>query len=97
MTDVIQFVVLSLGSESATAPPVTTVLVISPVKGALTVNPRLVAAPLAKLGTAQNTFVRLALVAPPPVALMKVRFAGRLSVTTSVVAVEGPTLVTVIV
>ena len=68
-----------------------------PVAGALTVKPKLVTAPLLRVGTDQNTFVKLALVAPPPVALTYVRFAGKLSVTTTLVALEGPALVTRIV
>ena len=65
--------------------------------GALTVNPKLVAAPLVKLGTVQTTFVKVAFVVPPPSALMKVRAAGNESVTTKLVAVEGPPFVTAIV
>ena len=54
-------------------------------------------APFVRLATDQNTFVRLAFVAPPPVALMNVRFAGKLSVTTTLTAVDGPLFVTAIV
>ena len=68
-----------------------------PVEGALTVTPRFVVAPLTRLGIDQITAVRLALVVPPAVALIKVKSAGKLSVTTKLVAVDGPALVTVIV
>ena len=89
-----QFVVLLPGVGSPVVLPVTTELVMIPVTGAFTVRLRFVTAPLVKLATDQNTFVRLALVAPPPVALMNVRFTGRLSVTTTLTAVDGPPLVT---
>ena len=94
MTVVTQFELLLPGVGSPVALPTITVLVMAPLAGAWTVSPRFVEAPLAKLGTAQNTFVKLAFVAPPPVVLINVRFAGKVSVTTKLVAVEGPPLVT---
>ena len=97
VTVVTQFELLLLNVGSPVALPTTAVLVIAPATGAWTVNPRFVAVPLAKLGTDQNTFVRLALVAPPLVALIKVRFTGNESVTTRLTAVAGPMLVTAIV
>ena len=77
--------------------PAKSELVIRPVTGAFTVRFRFVTAPFVRLATDQNTFVKLALVTPPPVALTNVRFAGRLSVTTTLTAVDGPPLVTMIV
>ena len=97
VTVVIQLVVLFPGVGSLVGLPATAVLLITPVAGALTVKPRLVDEPLASVLTVQNTFVRLAFVAPPPVALINVRFAGKLSVTTTLTAVDGPLLVTAIV
>ena len=80
--------------ESAVALPATAQLLTTPLAGARTVNPRLATAPLARLLTVQKTFVKLALVVPPLVALIKVTFAGKLSVTTRLTAVAGPLLVT---
>ena len=97
VTAVTQFELLLLNVGSPVTLPTIAVLVMAPLAGAWTVNPRFVEPPLARLGTVQNTFVKLAFVAPPPVALIKVRFAGKASVTTKLVAVEGPRLVTVIV
>ena len=82
--------------DSAVELPTTTQLLTPPPAGAWTVNPRFTTAPLARLLTVQNTFVKLALVVPPPVALMNVTFAGNLSVTTTLTAVDGPLLVTAI-
>ena len=96
MTVVIQLVVLSERSGSVAVLPATTRLVITPVEGAFTVTPRFVDEPPARLATDQNTLVRLALVAPLPVALINVRFGGKLSVTTRLVAAEGPPFDTVI-
>ena len=82
---------------SAVALPATTQLLITPLAGARTVSPRFATAPLARLLIAQKTFVRLALVVPPPVALIKVTVAGKLSATTTLIAGNGPLLVTAIV
>ena len=97
VTVVIQLVVLLTGTGSAVALPTTSELLITPVAGAWTVNPRLVDTPLARFGIDQQTFVKLALVVPPPVALINVRLAGKPSVTTRLIALDGPRLVTVIV
>ena len=82
---------------SAVELPTTTELLRVPLAGARRVKPRLATAPLAKLLTVQNTLAALAFVWPPPVALIKVTFAGKLSVTTILLAAAGPLLVTVMV
>jgi len=71
-------------------------LVIEPLAGAVTVTVNVVDAPLARLAmVGQVTTPRLFV--PPPEAETKVTAAGKLSVTTMLVAVEGPLLVTVMV
>ena len=94
-TAVTQLVVLSPGFKSIAALLATTRLLTKPVTGAVTVSCKLVAAPLAKVGIDQTTFVKLPLVVPPPVALRNTKLAGKVSVTTKLVAEEGPPLVIV--
>src|ERR1700690_1225830 len=67
-------------------------LVNEPEAGAFTVTVRLVIWPLASVPRIQLTIPLL--FKPPPVALTKVMLAGRLSVTTTPLALEGPKLVT---
>src|SRR5580704_6360100 len=84
--------VLLPGVGSGIGLPTIAVLVTAPPAGASTVTLKLVLAPLVNAGiTGQNT-APLALVVPPPVALMKVTFAGNASVTTTLVAGDGPAL-----
>ena len=67
-------------------------LVNEPEAGAFTVRARLVIWLLARVPRVQ--FTTPLLFKPPPVALTKVTVAGRLSVTTTPLALEGPKLVT---
>ena len=70
-------------------------LVSEPEAGAVTVKVTFVVWPLVKVPKVQLTTPLL--FKPPPVALTKVTVAGRLSVTTTPLALEGPKLVTEIV
>src|SRR5271165_4704168 len=63
-----------------------------PEAGAVTVKVTFVIWPLARVPRVQ--FTTPLLLRPPPVALTKVTEAGRLSVTTTLLALEGPKLVT---
>src|SRR3954464_6556393 len=72
------------------------VLVKEPLAGALTVTVKLVVAPLARPAM-EGQFTVLPLKSPPPEALTNVTFKGRLSLTTTLLAVDGPRFVTVIV
>ena len=63
-----------------------------PEAGAVTVTVTLLVWPLVKMPRVQLTIPLL--FKPPPVALTKVTVAGRLSVTTTPPALEGPKLVT---
>ena len=71
------------------------ILVSEPLAGAVTVTVTLLVWPLARVPRVQ--FTTPLLFKPPPVALTKVTVAGRLSVTTTPLALEGPKLVTEIV
>ncbi len=66
-----------------------------PEAGAVTVRVTFVVWPLVRVPRVQ--FTTPLLFKPPPVALTKVTVAGRLSVTTTPLALEGPKLVTEIV
>ena len=68
------------------------VLVSEPLAGAVTVTVRLLVWPLARLPRLQLTTPLL--FTPLPLALTKVTLAGRASVTTTLVAMDGPKLVT---
>src|SRR5438270_291009 len=67
-------------------------LVSEPLAGAVTIKVRLVTAPLARLPRVQ--FTTPPLFTPLPLAETKVAPAGKASVTTTLLAVEGPKLVT---
>src|SRR4051812_44974337 len=71
-------------------------LVKLPLAGALTVTVKLVLLPFARELMVGQATTPLLLV-PLPLALTKVAFSGRVSLTTILDAVEGPRLVTVIV
>ena len=73
----------------------TTLLNVALLAGAVTVTVKLVVAALAKLVSVQ--FTTPLLLVPPPEALTKVLLVGKVSLTTTLLAVEGPRLVTVIV
>ena len=73
-----------------------TVLVSEPLLGAVTVTVKLVVKPTAQLVIVGHQTVPLPLV-PPLVALTKVLFVGNRSLTTMLVAMSGPRLVTVMV
>src|SRR5664279_4086110 len=70
-------------------------LVSEPLAGAVTVTVRLLTWPLVRAPKVQ--LITPLLFKPPLLALTKVTLAGRLSVTTTLLAVEGPKLVTEIV
>src|SRR6266851_997554 len=70
-------------------------LLSEPLAGAVTTTLRLLTWPLAMLPRLQ--FTTPLLFAPLPLALTKLTPAGRLSVTTTLLALEGPKLVTEIV
>ena len=71
------------------------VLVNAPLAGAVTIKVKFVAAPAAKVPNDQFTIP--AMFVPPPVVLTNVRPAGKLSVTTTLLAEDGPEFDTVIV
>jgi hypothetical protein len=71
------------------------VLVREPLAGAVTVTVILLAWPLANVPKLQ--FTTPLLLAPPPLALTNVTVAGRVSVTVTPLALEGPKFVTEIV
>jgi hypothetical protein len=71
------------------------VFVSEPLAGAVTVTVTLLTCPLPRLPNAQVTIP--ALLSPPPVALTKLTPTGRLSVTTTPLALDGPKFVTDIV
>ena len=77
------------------AVPLTTLLNVALLAGAVTVTVKLVVAALAKLVSVQ--FTTPLLLVPPPEALTNVTPAGSVSLTTTLVAVLGPRLVAVIV
>jgi hypothetical protein len=70
-------------------------LVSEPLAGAVTVTVRLLTWPLANVPKLQLTTPLV--LTPPPVALTNVTLAGRVSVTTTLLALEGPKFVTEIV
>jgi hypothetical protein len=71
------------------------VLVNEPLAGAVTVTVRLLTWPLANVPKLQ--FTTPLLLAPPPLADTKVTVAGNVSVTVTLLALEGPKFVTEIV
>jgi hypothetical protein len=71
------------------------VLVSEPEAGAVTVTITLLTWPLVKVPKLQLTLPLL--LPPPPLALTKVTLAGRVSVTTTPLALDGPKFVTEIV
>jgi hypothetical protein len=71
------------------------VLVSEPLAGAVTVTVTLLTWPLASVPNVQVTTPLL--LAPPPVALTNVTVAGNVSVTTTLLALDGPKFVTEIV
>src|SRR5438309_2321709 len=71
-------------------------LVKEPLAGALTVTVKLVLPPLANEAMLGQVTIPLLLL-PPPLALTKDTLKGRVSLTITLEAVDGPTLVTVIV
>src|SRR5580698_5067296 len=87
--------VLLPGVGSVIGLPTIAVLVTAPPAGARTVTLKFVPAPLVNAGIVGQNTAPLALVVPPPVALRKVAFAGNASVTTTLVAADGPALATV--
>src|ERR1700722_7372710 len=84
--------VLLPGVGSGIGLPTIAVLVTAPPAGARTVTLRFVLAPLVKAAIPGQYPAPLALVVPPPVALTNVTLAGNASVTTTLVAAEGPAL-----
>ena len=84
------------GTGSLVSEVLETVLVTEPPTGSVTTTVKLVNAALAKLVKVGHVTTP-ALVVPPLEALTNVTFAGRTSLTTTLLAVEGPRLVTVIV
>ena len=74
---------------------VTTATLVTAPGGAVTVRVKLLLCPLARMPRLQLTTPLL--FNPPPEALTKVTVAGKLSVTTTPLALEGPKLVTEIV
>ena len=66
-----------------------------PLAGAVTITVTLLTAPLANVPKVQVTIP--ALLTPPPLALTNVTLAGNVSVTTTLLALDGPKLVTLIV
>src|SRR5947207_3038014 len=68
------------------------VLVSDPLAGAVTITVRLLTWPLARSPRLQ--FTTPLLFAPLPLALTKATDAGKVSVTTTLVAIDGPKLVT---
>jgi len=87
---------LLAGLGSAVPDVAEAVLVNEPLVGAVTVTVKVVEAPLARLAMAGKVTMPLLLI-PPPEAETKVTAAGKLSITTTLLAVEGPLLVTVMV
>jgi hypothetical protein len=71
------------------------IFVTTPLAGALTVIVTFVALPLARVPKTQ--LATPALVVPPPLALTNTTFVGNTSLATTLLAVEGPAFVTVIV
>jgi len=69
--------------------------VMVPAYGAVTVTIKFVVTPLARVPKVQ--FAMPAFVVPPPLALTKTTFVGSTSLTTTLLADDGPELVTVIV
>src|SRR5580700_8879396 len=82
--------VLLAGVGSGIGLPTVAVLVTAPPAGASTVTLKFVLAPLINDAITGQYTAPLALVVPPLVALIKVTFAGNASVTTTLVAAEGP-------
>ena len=70
-------------------------LVKVPLAGAVTMTVRLLACPAANVPRLQA--ITPELVTPPPVALTKVTPVGKVSVTTTLLPLEGPRFVTLIV
>src|SRR5436305_1203745 len=87
---------LLVGTGSPALEVAEAVLVNDPLAGAFTVTVKLVVSPYARLGSAGNSAV-WSVDVPPALALTKATTAGRLSLTTTLLAVEGPRLVTVMV
>ena len=71
-----------------------TVFVNGPVAGAVTVTVNVNIPPLVKSGITGQVTMPLLFV-PPPVVLTKIEFVGRLSLMTTLLAIEGPEFVTV--
>src|SRR5580698_6493401 len=87
--------VLLPGVGSGIGLPTVAVFVTAPPAGASTVTLKFVLAPFVRDGIVGQNTAPLALVVPPPVALMYVTLAGNASVTTTLVAADGPALATV--
>jgi hypothetical protein len=80
---------------STVGEPTLAALVSEPLAGAVTVTVTLLTWPLVNVPKLQ--FTTPLLLAPPPVALTNVTLAGRLSVTITLPALDGPKFVTDIV
>jgi hypothetical protein len=87
--------VLFVGFGSPVGEPTVAVFVIVPLTGAVTVNVRLLDWPGFKLPNDQ--LATPAFVVPPLLALTNTIFVGSTSLATTLLAVDGPELVTVIV